>query len=600
MSEKQAPPPSVPSITYIELRQIDSNSVNQNGDYTINLEQPVLMREGDSLSLYKAFIDTRDQQDNNIIIDNDLNIHVDFVPYIQNWSANQQLEDEPDPIMISVGGTAPVDNKPYFLAFSDEHPDPAGGAILTEIFLGVNDHNKIPSGFSTEYQYSDIYGETQFLTHNFGLPVTEIPLVYVIQNLNIRCIKDSFSDITSDQTYADAFKIEVKHVKKNVKTQFKYTNAPAPSTPTTKHLEPFTSRKTVVLPAGKYTPNGIAENISLKMTEFIEPFSGAIPVQIGNILVSSGLVGVTETFSSSQGVCVDCETGNKILLPFNRKGDLNNYLIGASQFALEFDSDSNLFSLEFIHTPFFIGDTGQTKTTGVGFVFLDNDTTSIVNKFGGILLTNLTATRVADNETIDFWGKTLGFNVPNMCVSFEAVPETTINDVQPDGTTLVVTYTSTKVTQVVQDGVNTTGNLTSIDVTVDKTSDRPFQFTSLAPNKLIVLQPTAVNNTISIPAVSPFGTQIESIAPYYKVELASNFLTNTIGESMLMKNIIGIIGRYYQSGTYSLGTSADSYAYVHKGLPQLLNSFKVRILDNFDNQPILGDENSIYIQVINN
>jgi hypothetical protein len=59
-------------MNIIELREKDSTSTNNNGDFNISLKQPVIMENGDSLILKSCFIDSVEANDNKIKITDDI------------------------------------------------------------------------------------------------------------------------------------------------------------------------------------------------------------------------------------------------------------------------------------------------------------------------------------------------------------------------------------------------------------------------------------------------------------------------------------------------------------------------------------------------
>lgn len=78
--------------TYLEARQEGSMTSQGvlNGDYTTILNQPLVISDGDELSLEKAFVDTIDITDNHILIDEDLTASISYYTYADmgGWGVN--------------------------------------------------------------------------------------------------------------------------------------------------------------------------------------------------------------------------------------------------------------------------------------------------------------------------------------------------------------------------------------------------------------------------------------------------------------------------------------------------------------------------------
>ena len=65
----------------IELKEKDSINSTNNGDYTINLKENILLEEGDQLYIKKTFIDTVTIDSELIYLPEDVNIEMDYVVY---------------------------------------------------------------------------------------------------------------------------------------------------------------------------------------------------------------------------------------------------------------------------------------------------------------------------------------------------------------------------------------------------------------------------------------------------------------------------------------------------------------------------------------
>jgi hypothetical protein len=69
----------------------------------------------------------------------------------------------------------------------------------------------------------------------------------------------------------------------------------------------------------------------------------------------------------------------------------------------------------------------------------------------------------------------------------------------------------------------------------------------------------------------------------------------------VQKNIHGLITKYYSAGGFCFGDSSEGLEYIHRGAPMVIRSIKTRILrPDRTLDPLLGPDNTIYLQVIRN
>ena len=77
--------------TIIELRQLNSKSVIQNGDYENIIEDNnLVINEGDRLTLKKAVIDSLNTQNNEIVISEDVNGEISFFTVLCQFYGKKQ------------------------------------------------------------------------------------------------------------------------------------------------------------------------------------------------------------------------------------------------------------------------------------------------------------------------------------------------------------------------------------------------------------------------------------------------------------------------------------------------------------------------------
>ena len=75
-------------------------------------------------------------------------------------------------------------------------------------------------------------------------------------------------------------------------------------------------------------------------------------------------------------------------------------------------------------------------------------------------------------------------------------------------------------------------------------------------------------------------------------------LPGLLSDDYKQVNIASIVSRYYENNNYCNGSQADSVVYIHRGAPQSINNFRVRILDSTNKLATdIGSDNTIYIQI---
>ena len=84
----------------IELKEKDSINSTNNGDYSINLKENILLEEGDQLYIKKTFIDTVTIDSELIYLPDDVNIEMDYVVYGINYQP-EQVTPYPSPPLPS-------------------------------------------------------------------------------------------------------------------------------------------------------------------------------------------------------------------------------------------------------------------------------------------------------------------------------------------------------------------------------------------------------------------------------------------------------------------------------------------------------------------
>jgi hypothetical protein len=156
----------------------------------------------------------------------------------------------------------------------------------------------------------------------------------------------------------------------------------------------------------------------------------------------------------------------------------------------------------------------------------------------------------------------------------------------------------------VEDGVNTTGSYVGINSTFVKSKD--FQDIIQLPFGAVTGQAETAFVTLGTDtlAISAGKNVLDATSGgqsfgYYLIEVSSDFENNYINSLGNFNHMTAIVSRYYTNVNYVSSSSADSIIYTHKGAPQLLSSFKCRILNPDKSLALnLGSDNTVILELI--
>jgi len=353
--------------------------------------------------------------------------------------------------------------------------------------------------------------------------------------------------------------------------------------------------------------------------------------------------------------------GDDIIVDTFRMNDMSdnslNYIVGAQDFAVEYDDDSQKFSISSMHTPLYdlsdgTGGSSQVRqyrrsklTNAVAAPHLPIATPGLtpptiparptserfwVNKYSGCFIT--------DVEPADlFYAKGMNFSQEgNTKLTVDVTSATLCKD--RNGQTLAVHGVPFNLV----DGVNVTGEFDGVGAIVQRitphfpgvTPSNPYDNKIKPINSAAVVANTVtdyqgqyqlydialhVGQTDTDSLLPPSYLQanedrqvgifsIDHIQnnqyqqvdnPYYKVEVKSKLKNNIEGEATRNQFISSIISKYYSSGNYTSAYNEGSIVYQHKGMPEILNQFSVRLLDN--NGVLASDistKNTVFLEII--
>ena len=594
----------------LECRQSDTNSVTQNGIYESYLANDVIINEGDIISLKSAFIDTR--KEGNINIDNDLILSINYGVYFTDWIENVAdkkeyigadgqpfFQVEPSPLVYRYGSVYKGQRFiPYYFKNSTgvEYQEVVSITYNALGFVFGEDSGTMP----VTYQYIDALSGNSVVIHR---TIPESPagtnyvdnLGFLIKEGSFQILSPSLSDMQKEPYY------------------WKMTNQNIITVPDQGVYSPYIFTKTFTLPAGSYSPDNLSLFISKEMSannidgysetisndsfvKFLTEFDVGAPYPNG----ATGTIPVDGTFFFSD----DMTTRFRFGVTPPALGTCPNYLFGATQTALEFDPDSNTFNWAYLHSPLYDSNSNiSVRIANIGTYVGGGVSPNINNNYlkttdnGGIFFTGLSAKIASTGVNFDFWSGVLGFNLSKICVS----PRTTSTT---SGTETFFGLTGSFYSYVLTPGVNITSGYSGVDASILKSTNWTTLTTIGVPvinTNDQVLQKASIfstiNTTTPLIADTPYTELVDTFS-HYIIDADLHFIGDYIGLNKY-NNIQGTVSKYYQVANYIVGDSDGAIQYVHRGLPIMLKSIKIRVLRSDKTEdPNLGKDNTILFQLI--
>jgi hypothetical protein len=535
----------------IELSQSNADVVNSNGDYEIYMpfSNDLIMKENDQLQLSKMFIDTEQASQQKLVISQDITLTMSFYKYYI-YSRQDEV------VVFNTGNIPDTDGQPYILCKE------IGQTDLTEItqIKNGNVSGGISGSFTIHYTDSQSQKQTKTIKCNgsfIGLSFQKISLVY--KNTEAITITNTDKDVISSI----------------------WASSPLPNSV---HLEPILEKETLKILKGNYTPT----QLSIEMNR---------QLQVG------GISGETDKYATASNFLR--EYGGTTMFLVRQDGAemvklTGELLLGASQVELEYQTDTNQFSFNYLHMPYFINpSTAAPAQPAVGYI--PNITTGTVsgdiyfniNKNSGIVFDNLVSVN-ADGSEPDFWSKTLGYDLTEsgILVSY------TMKTITYNGATLSVPHFDKDL----EDGVSTTGGFFPLSAQLNRTSQTWYKPAIELDTQTGVFGGipflSTTTDTVNILGSQQTTSGEQFSTGFFLIGVNANFKTNYYSKDG-QQNILGILSRYYELNSFTSGTSADSLVYTHVGEDITLSSFQIRIMS--PNKKIaenLGENSAIFVEII--
>lgn len=572
----------------IELRQAEADKVFTNGDYDISLKytNDLIVEEGDQIMVKNIFVDTLAQSNQKINIPQELTLLLEHYFYYIFTRTDQLIEWNTD----GSGGVVvpPIDAKPYIVGRSHGNLNDIY-KITGAKFPGVGGVNPAPGGSFT-VSYKNPAGQQATYKGHYPAGDNGNPTV----TLNFGPI--FYDDGETPTITADGYP-NLGLTPSLVLDESNPTDDLV--------LEPITLTTEIKLPAGNYSPDELVAEFN-RIAQSARKGSIANEVYENNFLKTSGVL----EFEFSTEMYGMREDGLKVF-QFDQGSSL---ILGASFVELAYIESQQQFSFEYIHQPFYqdattVSDTNLQVTgpaiASVGYKALADENYVTVNKNTGILFKSLTST-YADGTDAKFFEKILGFKVDSERGSLVSLSEPAT---YTDSGGTVSGYKFDKNPLV--DGVNITGGYIPLSAETNLAGAAVPHAEGQPANPPLPwwqsIDPivsgggdffSATDDTYNILGTEKTTQQDQFRYGYYLVSITGDFRSQFYGKE-IKQNVMAIVSRYYESNSFTSGTSDDSVIYVHSGAPINLQKFNVKILKPDKTlAENLGPQSAIYLEIV--
>ena len=588
------------SIQTIELRQLDSQNVQANGDYEIILSKPITINDGDVFQLKNAFIDTVRESD--IVINTDLTLNIKSCVYLTNWYDWTGSVDA-----IDIGGVADTDT-PDFKRYIPYLGVDLGGYPLYQLFLTVNFGlaiTKSTPAIPLTFSYVNFYNVLEHITvtmpafskntyTKFSLPLNIIANNGIGVNL-----------VSTTTEYLNSIGIGFAGFTQSDTQDYVY--------------QPFTMTTTMILPKGSYSPIQLSTFISQELSKTgLKTNIESQNMTNSKFLFATGDFDIgmaspdgrlnpngTPALLTEQTIFISDD--GEILLEF-KPG--STFLIGSSQLGLEFDPNSNRFQWTQIHSNMLDSTAGtDISVRYLKYNFQPEGKVFGVANNGGVYFSGLTAFDTNGNY-VPFWENILGFDLNTLIVG-----TTLLNKQLPFG----IANATFNLCNPLTVGLNITDGYYGLDSTIIRGSPasgtppdytKPYTWIYRQTVPSLNAQSTnqvecqagissTINSTVAILAQETLDDILNKFS-HYILQTDLGFSNNDYIGVNYNKNINGVISKYYSYGSYCASLESEgAIQYVHRGASMDLSSIRIRLLTSAKNLDVnLGDDNTIIFQLI--
>lgn len=642
------------SYSILELNESSANS-SANGDYSIAITPSTTLNTGDVVSLEKCFLDTTATGDEQIVIpEGGITLDFEVGYYIQSariWGGMSTANGAANNY-ASAPPAGYLDNKSYVLVKDGA----ANGTTLSDLWIETSDWHNGNSQYnvpwapakSADYQSQGYYQAWALTIEYYKVGSTDVSrslvstdnLDWTLQDGHIWSSSTPITNVVYDNTKPVRI-VNMNFGRNNTDGQhsniqfqqwqndqirqatFKYTEdtpndsfpfkfnigfSTAPddqNTPAVANITPYT-RSTkdlglgIRIPQGQYTQTDIAALINDGLgRNYVDPSVSDDVLRTVFLLNYDNSVG---DFQDTHFVCIDNDANGVPLSAFDINPDASytdGLLVGTTQIELNYDQARNQFFWQYNHMPFMGSAVTAPQVECVeynktqGLVAALNNKDVIIKRNAGIYFASVSSTD-KDGNDVHFWQNMLGFSTGagQDEVSFVSIPRAPYT-----GTINNWAVTNLHLPESLEVGKITTETYAGISGISDVTKAPPGDWWHMPD----LSSPYVNNSSETIPIFSGHqdsSNQIQQIG-YYAIEISGvGGGVLKAGDAYLNRHIMGVVGTYFAKNSYTQGSQADGFEYIHTGPPVALESFRVRILGP-DKQVAsnLGRRNTVMLRI---
>lgn len=577
---------------FYQLREQDTNTTGlQNGDFVCKLQRPMVLKEGDQLQINKAIIDSREEDGDNIILQNNTRFDFRFSYYLTNYITHPGRKNANGG---AVWTTAQLDQEPYVLCESNT------GTVFTcnkitiphtnftnipinDVFVNYTDVNNVERKVKLFFSRDEKSEESPWIAEPGTIPINPSlnnPSPLFTSSNNVFTLTfPTFQGIPSQ----DLMGLTNQDI---LNADFETTSSSGET------YEPVIIEKSVELEAGIYDYDDFCDRINSGMTEInSSAFLTAGDLTKNALLTTTGSEfydssGATQGAFQRGAIFVRADNASRAFIqePASISGISGEFWLGTSQFVLKYDEIVDSFYFQYLNFPFYGGTQSGLKYQEYEAGVHTPARYRIVNKYGGIIFDSIESIDLTTNQSLNIFANKLKFNLSGL------IPRMTRN------TNSTATGSSASFpTYNLKDKENMTGANTSVDSAVIKSAT--FYNPPDPSDVSGALSNVITDQQNEIYAAGAVGKKTLEYG-YFVIELRG-LEGDLITENDIKKNVFGIVSRYYTSNNYTVGSVEDAIIYTHTGPTQYLNDLRIRILDsNYELANGIGTDNTIFLQHI--
>lgn len=352
------------------------------------------------------------------------------------------------------------------------------------------------------------------------------------------------------------------------------------------YFEPLLLAHDFTIPAGTYEPDALCSVINSSITLNKLQGGSSTALVLNDMLKNSKYLGAGETLFMVRESNSTGETPHAEAFTFDQD---KSFWIGCSTMQLGVNTNTNCFEWQYLHTPYYDSQTDADAGIAIGSgnpaVLFEENASNVyfaASAMMGIALNSMTPST--------FWESQLGFDAISTAVTNSG--PFSVGNVN---STFFPTYTA-----IIQG--NTTAQFVGTDSVVQK-KKLPFEVPEFLPNphangRKQFVSTANLDNFLPVKAPIAYTTLAKDTTGYFLLDVQTNFRTETVGSTDTSRTIQAIVGRFYNTGSFTIAGSDSGIVYQHVGAPQMIQSLSIRILHPDGTlADDVGNDSTLYFEI---